>query len=134
MEVGTSILFRIWCGVSVPRRPPSTSPCRLVLEDMLGAATLRVIMVFCRLHFVSVCLKYICFVDCGFSYVFHLLDRQGFLTVGLVGRGPLGVDRWSGVQVGVGGVAGSGCEVSGLGEGWERTGLIQDSILIQAAA
>ena len=49
--------------------------------------------------------------------VLHLPGRQGSLTVGLVGGGPLGVDRWSDVQVGVGGVAGIGCGVSGLGEG-----------------
>ena len=116
-------MFGVWYGVSVPRRPPSTSPYRLVLEDMLGVATLRFIMVFLRLHSVSVCLKYIGFVNYGLSYVYHLLVRQGFLTVGRVGRGPLGDGRWTGVREGVEGVAGGGCGVSSLGKGWERTGL-----------
>ena len=90
---------------------------------MLGAATPRVLMDILWLHFKSVCLKYIGFVNYGLSYVYHLLVRQGFLTVGRVGRGPLGDGQWKGVWEGVVGVAGGVCGVSGLGKGWERTGL-----------
>ena len=49
--------------------------------------------------------------------VLHLPGRQGSLTVGLVGGGPLGGDRWWGLQVGVRSVASSGYRVSGLGKG-----------------
>ena len=55
--------------------------------------------------------------------MYHLLVEQGFLTVGRVGRGSLGYGRWAAVREGVGGVAGGGCGVSGLGKGWKRTGL-----------
>ena len=59
-------------------------------------------MVIQRLHFKSVCLKYIGFVDYGLSCVYDLLVGQGFLTVGRVGGGPLGDGRWVGVREGVG--------------------------------
>ena len=58
-------------------------------------------MVILRLHFRSVCLKYIGFVNYGLSCVYDLLVGQGFLTVGRVGGGPLG-DGWLvGVREGV---------------------------------
>ena len=68
--------------------------------------------------FVSVYLKYIRSVDCGFSYV--LCDRvaltlQGSLTLGVAGGGPLGGGLWWGLQVDARSVSGGGRRVSSLG-------------------
>ena len=53
------------------------------------------------LHFKSVCLKYIGFVNYVLSYVYDLLVGWGFLTVGRAGGDPPG-DGWLvGVRGGV---------------------------------